>query len=400
MEQNERETKRRRALKEKYLSTFGKYPEALISSPGRSEIIGNHTDHQCGCVITSAVNIDILSACGARGDMTVCIHSEGFAPFSIDISDTAPIIGERGQTAALVRGVAFRLSEAGHKIGGFNAAVVSDVASGSGLSSSAAVENLIVKIFCVLFGNELSPLEAALISKAAENDYFGKPCGLEDQLSSALGGINFIDFADLNNPVIRPVNADFADFGHRLVITHTGKSHHDLTDDYSKITEEMGNVSRFFGVKYLRQVNEETFFGKLSEVKRVCGERAALRAIHFFAENKRSNSAACALEEGRFDEFLRLVRESGQSSFMYLQNVYSPADAESQGLSLALALSGVILGKAGAYRVHGGGFAGTISAIVPESLCGEYIGRMEGVFGVDSCKMLTVRREGPVELPL
>ena len=377
------------------------FPQAqkiyMISAPGRTEISGNHTDHNHGKVLAAAVNLDTLAAVSPRADNVVIIHSEGYAPISLSLDNLSPVESEAGSTAALVRGVAARMKELGYEVGGFQANVTSTVRSGSGLSSSAAFEVLLCAIFDKLYNAGDMPFKLrAQISQYAENVYFGKPCGLMDQMASSAGGLVYIDFAD-SDPEVRALSYDFAAKGFSLVVVNTGGSHDDLTADYAAIPAEMKAVAAAMGKEYLREIPAEDFFAALPTLRYKLTiqnkERALLRAAHFFHENQRVEKQFAALQQDDLDTFLNLVIESGRSSFCYLQNIFaSPAHQE---LGLALMLSEQLLSGKGAWRVHGGGFAGTTLNFVPTDFLPEFIRRMEAVFGKDSCNVLNVRPIGP-----
>ncbi len=382
-------------LKEKFRSLFPESEPVIFSAPGRTELGGNHTDHQHGRVLCAAVELDILACAAPNGTDKIRIHSEGYAPFEVAIVDTAPVLGEENTSAALVRGIAARISELGYAVGGFDAYVVSEVLPGSGLSSSAAFEvltgTIINHFFCA---DKLRPEEIAQIGQYAENVYFGKPCGLMDQMASAVGGAVAIDFADPASPVVRRIDFDFTASGYTLCIIDTRSEHGDLTEDYAAITREMGAVAARFGKEHLRDVDENTFRAAIPEIRKICGDRAVLRALHFFAENKRAALEAEALEQGDFARFLALVNESGNSSALLLENLWSPAAPARQALTLALAIGKELLGGRGAIRVHGGGFAGTVQAFVPNDILTDFTAGMESIFGSGCCHALKVRSSG------
>lgn len=371
----------------------------LFSAPGRTEVGGNHTDHQLGCVLAGGVNLDVISVASKNDDMTVRIKSEGFDMDTVDMNVMIPQPNETEHAASLIRGVCARLSQLGYKIGGFDAYTTSNVLKGSGLSSSAAFEVLIGNMVSYLFNDgKIDAVTIAQVSQYAENEFFGKPSGLMDQMASSVGGFTAIDFADKEHPVIEKVDFDFASCNHSLCIVNTGGNHADLTSEYAAVTGEMRKVANFFGQDVLRKVDENEFYSKIGELRLMFGDRAVLRAIHFYEDNARAQQERDALKAGKFDEFLELVNDSGRSSFMKLQNVYSSLNVAEQGLSLALALSGHVLGKRGAYRVHGGGFGGTIQAFVPNDLLEEYRNTIEQVFGHDSCYVLNIRPIGGTKI--
>lgn len=385
-------------LLERFSETFGKDRSVeLFSAPGRTEIGGNHTDHQHGRVLAAAVNLDVIAAVSKNSDNVIRIHSEGFAPDAVDISDLTPLREEREKSASLIRGVAAALAERGYLVGGFDACTTSNVLKGSGLSSSAAFEVLVAHILSHLYNDgKVDAVTAAKVSQYAENEYFGKPSGLMDQTASSVGGFVAIDFADPKSPVITPVEFDFGSAGYHLCIVNTGGNHADLTGEYAAITAEMGSISAHFGKTVLRDVDEDAFYRSLPELRSLYGDRAVLRVMHFFDDNRRALLERDALKSGDFSEFLRLISESGRSSAMLLQNIYAGSHPDEQGLSLALALSARILGANGAYRVHGGGFGGTIQAFVPAGLLEDYKAALESVFGSGSCHVLQIRGAGGI----
>ncbi len=374
-------------------------PIYMISAPGRTEIAGNHTDHNRGKVLAAAVNLDTLAAVSPRSDGVVNIHSEGYPALSISIApdQLEPRKEEEGTTAALVRGVAHGMQQEGLTIGGFDAVVTSNVRSGSGLSSSAAFEVLICAIFDQLYaGNRLDAKKRAIISQYAENVYFGKPSGLMDQMASSVGGLCFIDFQN-PDPQVTALSYDFAKAGYQLVVVNTGGSHDDLTPAYAAIPEEMKAVARCLGQPDLRSVLPEQFLRKLPLIRQLLkgknADRAILRASHYFEENNRVTRLVQTLQHNDLPEFLRLIIDSGRSSFEYLQNIFATADR--QELALALMLSQRRLEGQGAWRVHGGGFAGTTLNFVPSAMLDCFVKDMENVFGQHSCNVLAIRPEGP-----
>jgi len=379
-------------LKQQFVKQFGKEAEYVFSAPGRSEISGNHTDHQHGCVMAAAVNRETLAAVAENGTMTVNLLSEGYPMCTVDLTDLSVHGEEAGKTTALIRGVAAKFAENGLR--GFDAYVTSTVLSGSGLSSSAAFEVLIGVIFNRLLNAGRTPVEIAQIGQYAENVYFGKPCGLMDQMASSVGNIIGIDFADPARPVLTPIPFDFATSGYSLCIIDSGASHADLTDEYAAITQELKTVCRMFGKEVLRDIPEEAFYARLAEVRKEAGDRAALRAIHFYAENKRVQLQTQALLNHDFETFLRYVKESGSSSWRLLQNVIPAGRKEAQEVALALALAEKLLGGRGACRVHGGGFAGTIQAFVPNDMLEACRAGMDAVLGEGSCQVMSVRPQG------
>ncbi len=388
------------AAADRFDTLFGERREiALFSAPGRTEIGGNHTDHQRGRVLAAAVNLDVIAVASANRDNVIRIKSEGYEMDVADLAHLAPQAAEQGKSAALIRGIAARFAALGYRIGGFDAYTTSDVLSGSGLSSSAAFEVLVGTILNHLYnGGEISAPVIAQIGQYAENEYFGKPCGLMDQTASAVGGFVAIDFANPDSPVIEQIPYDLASSGYALCIVNTGGNHASLTPDYAAIPAEMLEVAAQFGKQYLRDVPQQEFYEKIASLRGAVSDRAILRALHFFADNKRALQQAKALQGGNFAEFLELVQASGRSSWQYLQNVYAPSVPREQGLSLALALTAQILSQQGAWRVHGGGFAGTIQAFVPNALLDGYRREMERVFGEDTCHILSVRPMGGIRV--
>ena len=374
----------------------------MISAPGRTEIGGNHTDHNNGKVLAAAVNLDALSAVTKRDDMQVNLYSEGYAPLSISLDDLSLNEDEKGTTTSLLRGVASKLKELGFTIGGFDAVIQSTVRGGSGLSSSASIEVLFCSIFDTLYNdNSLDFKTRAIISQYAENVYFGKPSGLMDQMASSCGGLAFIDFKDAD-AIVKPIAYDFSTKGYSLVVVATGGSHDDLTDDYAAIPVEMRAVASFFGEQNLRPVSLEDFMRNIPAIRKKLDipnkDRAILRAYHYFTENTRVVKEADALMQDDIDQFLNLIIESGRSSYDYLQNIFCKFDQ--QQLSLALMMSEHLLHNKGAWRIHGGGFAGTILAFVPDSQLTKYLRDMREVFGDDSCDVLDIRPVGPACIPL
>jgi len=369
--------------------------ERFFSAPGRVEIGGNHTDHQHGCVLAAAINLDTKCSAIPNGTNTVNLKNEQYGSISVNLDSLNVRDEEKETTYALVRGIAAWFVERGHKISGFDATVSSTIPVGSGLSSSAAFEVLIGNVFNGLFDAALSPLEIAIAGKFAENVYFGKPSGLMDQAASSFGGFSKIDFFDPESAIVKPINADLS--GYSLCVVAPGGDHADLTYEYAAIPVEMKTVANHFGKEYLRDVPPDAFYSGIGQMKHL-SKRAILRAIHFFDDHERVSKQADALERGDISEFLKLVIESGRSSLAYLQNVFSSSDPHNQELTLALALSERILSGKGAWRVHGGGFAGTILAFVPDELKDTYSKQMNDVFGNECCLFLSVRKEGGMEI--
>ena len=353
---------------------------ALISAPGRTEIGGNHTDHNHGRVLAAAVNLDTLCAVTPRNDMTVQFHSHGYSPIEISLDDLSVHDDEKGTTMALIRGVAAGMKEAGYRIGGFDAVVTSTVAGGSGLSSSAALEVMLTGVLDALYNRfDMPYVLRAQISQRAENIWFGKPSGLLDQMASAAGGLVTVDFRDPAKPEVQALQYDFARKGYALVVVATGGSHADLTDQYSAIPAEMRAVARCCGQSVLRDVTAEELTARAAEIRKSAGDRALMRAFHFVNEDARVPEQVKALREDRMEDFLQLIIDSGRSSYMYLQNVYGPGT--DQSLSLALCMAEEMLAGKGAWRIHGGGFAGTTLNFVPTAEVGRFVETMDRTSG-------------------
>ena len=382
-----------------FFEAFGGEPTRYFSAPGRTEIGGNHTDHQRGRVLAAAVNLDTVAAVRPNGTDKIRILSKGYPMCEIDVKELVPKEDEINTTTALIRGVAARLAELGFKVEGFDAYCESTVLPGSGLSSSAAYEVLIGTIIDYLFFDaKVSQAEVAQIGQYAENVFFGKPCGLMDQTASAVGNLVTIDFFDKDNPVIKPVNFDFSSCGHALCIIDTRASHADLTDEYAAIPGEIKMIAEYFGKEVLTQIEEKDFFAEIPKLREKCGDRAVMRAVHFYQENARVPKQVEALEKGDFETFLSLVKESGYSSYMYLQNVIPAGYKEHQDVALALAMCEHLLDGKGAYRVHGGGFAGTVQAFVPFEILEKFREGIDSVLGEGACHVLDIRPQGGVEM--
>ncbi|WP_028520882.1 galactokinase [Ruminococcus flavefaciens] len=393
----------------RYLSAAEKFsvmcPECdeihVYSAPGRTEIGGNHTDHQHGCVLAAAVSLDIIAVVSFHDEGVVRVRSEGYMADEIDLSSLEVNAAEKGTSAALIRGIAAKFAEMGVKIGGFDAYMTSEVVSGSGLSSSAAFEILTATIINEQYNQgKASAAELARIGRFAENAYFGKACGLMDQTVCAEGGAVFIDFAEPDAPKMSSLHFDFDKAGYSVCITDTRGSHADLSADYDAVAAEMKSVAEAMGGEYLRECDEERFYAELPALRQQCTDRALLRAAHFFAENSRAAQESEALTDGDTERFFELVGQSGTSSAELLQNLYSAGDPQVQPVTLAIMLSKRFLRGAGAVRVHGGGFAGTIQAFVPNYLTTDYATEMERIFGAGCCYVLTVRPVGGCELRL
>lgn len=378
----------------KYVSLYGDTDVEIYSAPGRSEVGGNHTDHQHGCVLAAAVNLDAIAVVG-RVDNKIKVLSDNFDIAPINLEDLEIKKAEEGTSEALIRGVCARLKELGYNVGGFNAFITSDVLMGAGLSSSAAFETIIGTIISGLYNDmTIDPVVIAQVGQYAENVYFGKPCGLMDQCASSVGSLINIDFNDVAKPIVNKVDVDFSKFGHSLCIVDTKGSHADLTDEYAAIPMEMKKVANYFGKEFLREVDEENFFNDIAGARKACQDRAVLRAIHLFEENKRVDQEVKALNNSDFETFKKVVKESGDSSYKFLQNVYANCDVQNQSVSIGLAMSEKIIGRNGVCRVHGGGFAGTIQAFVKDEFVTAYKTEIERVFGKGSCHVLKVRKYG------
>ena len=390
---------RKAALDAGFAAAFGGTPERYFSAPGRTEIGGNHTDHQRGRVLAAAVNLDTQAAVRLNGTNVIRIQSQGYPLCEVDLNVLIPQESEINGTASLIRGVAARFTELGCKVEGFDAYCESTVLPGSGLSSSAAYEVLIGTILNHLFFDcKVSAPEVAMIGQYAENVFFGKPCGLMDQTASSVGGLVTIDFFEKDNPDIRSVNFDFSTCGHALCIIDSRASHADLTDEYAAIPGELKLICAHFGKDVLTQIDPADFYAAIPALREKCGDRAVMRAIHFYQENERVPQQVAALEEGNFDKFLALVKESGFSSFMYLQNVIPAGRTRNQEMAIALGLCEHYLRDRGAYRVHGGGFAGTVQAFVPFDLLESFRAGIDGVLGEGACHVLSIRPQGGVEM--
>lgn len=383
-----------------FCANFGSDRElSLFSAPGRTEIGGNHTDHQQGCVLAASVNLDVIAAVSLNNENLIRLQSEGYPLDIINLDELTPQMSEYNQAKALIKGVVAKFKEMGYQIRGFDAYTTSNVLKGSGLSSSAAFEVLIGNILNGLFANSsVSDVEIAKIGQYAENVYFGKPCGLMDQMASSVGAVVSIDFKDLENPIIEKIDFDFSKSSYALCIIDSGADHADLTDEYAAIPYEMKKVAQIFEKEVLRDVDETLFMENLPKVRERCGDRAILRTMHFYADNRRAILEAEALKKGDFERFLDLVKESGRSSYMYLQNVSVAGCSENQEVALVLALCDKILKNKGAFRVHGGGFAGTVQAFVPLSMLEEFKTRIEKAIGEKCCHVLSIRPIGGIRI--
>ena len=377
----------------------GEREVSLYSAPGRTEIGGNHTDHNHGLVLAGGISLDAIAVASKNDEGVIRIKSAGYPMDVVECNDLDVKAEEEGRSKAIVRGIAARFKELGYNVGGFDATTASQVLSGSGLSSSAAFEVLVCKMLNYLYNDgKIDPVEIAKISQYSENVYFGKPCGLLDQMACSVGGFVRIDFEDTSKPIIEKIDFDFGKFGHSLVIVDTKGSHSDLTDEYAAVRSEMESVAEYFGKKVLREVDKSDVVKNAGAIAKKLGERAVLRALHFYGENEKVTAQAKALAEGDFEAFKDLIIASGRSSYMYNQNVYTCKAPKNQPLSLALQISELILSGKGAWRVHGGGFAGTIQAFVPNDLIGEYTDAMKSIFGDDACYVLSIRPFGGIEI--
>ena len=379
---------------------YGKGREIRIfSAPGRSEIIGNHTDHQHGMAIAAAVNLDIAAIVSENGSDIINIKSKGYSPDIININEPEAKEEERTHSASLIRGIVSRYTAMGYKIKGFDAYTVSDVLKGSGLSSSAAFEVLVASIINILFlDSALSPIEIAKMSQYAENVYFGKPCGLLDQTAAASGSFVFIDFANTEAPKVEKMDFDIAQSGYSLCIVDTGGNHSDLTDDYADIFSELKELCTLFGKEFLRQIPKEEFLARLPELNAKISQCAIIRAMHVYDENERVLKMKKAINAKDIGAFLKLIGESGNSSYKYIQNAYSLSAPQAQGIPLALKLTEDFLQGDGACRVHGGGFAGTILSFIPTGRVAEYKEYIERVFGKNKCHIINIRPAGGIEI--
>lgn len=371
----------------------------LFSAPGRTEVGGNHTDHQHGEVLAGSVDLDVIAIVSANGSGTVRIKSEGYPMDEIDLGELEIIKSETGRAAALIRGVCAAFKNNGYSVGGFDAYTTSNVLKGSGLSSSAAFEVLVANIVNGLFNDKaVDAVTIAKYSQFAEREFFGKPCGLLDQMASSSGGFTYADFNNPEDPKVEKIELDIKKSECTLCVVDTGGNHADLTQDYADVTIECKKVSRALGVEFLRDASEDTFYKSIAVLRNSCGDRAVLRAFHFFNENRRVEEQKAALKSEDFKTFLRLVNESGESSYKYLQNLYPTSNPSEQGLCLAIALTSQFLNGEGACRVHGGGFAGTIQCYIPSNRFAEYKSMIEAVFGVGSCVEISIRPVGGYEL--
>lgn len=397
-----KQSERYQRLDAEYLRYFDEQERFFFSTPGRTELSGNHTDHNHGRILAASVNLDSIAVVTKNNSQKIVLRSEGFSrPFEVNLNRLEVDEKEKGTTSALIRGIAARFEELGYKTGGFSGCMTSDVMPGSGLSSSASVEVLIGSIFNYLYNDDQIPSETiAQIGQYAENKYFGKPCGLMDQMACAVGGIMTIDFKNPHYPLVDKVEFDFDKENYGLIIVDTGGNHVDLTDDYSAIPAEMKATANLCGGEVMRDIDPKEFIRMIPQIRKTLGDRAVLRGLHFIAENDRVVNQVNALENGAFNTFLNLVKESGNSSFKWLQNIYTTKNIKEQGVTLALALTEDFLTQigTGACRVHGGGFAGTIQVFLPNRHIKEYIDAIVKVFGSDSAMILKIRPVGTLYL--
>ena len=399
LDDSKMEYQRNRYVKamEKFEELYGEAEVEIYSAPGRSEVSGNHTDHQHGEVLAASINLDAIAV--VKKNDIIRVVSDDYDMITISLDDIAKKEEEEGTTTALIKGVLAGLRTRGNAIGGFDAYITSDVLIGAGLSSSAAFETVIGTIVSGLYNDmKVSAVDIAIIGQYAENVYFGKPCGLMDQMACSVGSLVHIDFADKENPVIDLVNVDFAKYGYSLCITDTKGSHADLTHEYAAVPAEMRAVAAVLGKEVLHGTSMEDLLNNAEEIREKAGDRAFLRALHFVTENVRVQNAVASLREEDFDGFLKMIKSSGDSSYKYLQNVYTNQDVRHQNVSVALAVSDAILGNNGVCRVHGGGFAGTIQAFVKNDAVKEYKEALDSVFGEGACAVLKVRKYGGMKV--
>ena len=386
------------------LNTFGELfgfnrDVCIMSAPGRTEVCGNHTDHNNGKVLAASINLDAIAVVSKNDDNIIRVKSKGHKMNVVDLSNLTPDEKRFGDSTTLVQGVAAGIKELGYEVKGFDACTASDVMGGSGLSSSAAFEVLLGTVLSYLYNDgKVSEVDIAKVAQYSENAFFGKPCGLLDQMASSVGTFVTIDFKSTKEPVIKKVDFDFSKSGHSLCIVDTGGNHSDLTDDYAAVRSEMESVAKAMGKNVLREISYEDFMSAIPQLQDKVNDRALLRAIHFYNENRRVDAAVKCLENGDFEGFKSIIIESGISSFTLNQNVYTPKNPTEQKLSLALAVSEAILKGKGAWRVHGGGFAGTIQAFVPNDLLDTYKTAMEDIFGKGNCYVLIIRPVGGTQV--
>ena len=393
--------------KERYLKAVDKFSEIygagesvqIFSAPGRTEICGNHTDHNYGKVVAGSVNLDVIAVVCPNNSDIINIQSEGYPEDSVNINENDVIDSEINKSISLIRGTVSRFKELGYNVGGFNAYTTTNVLKGSGLSSSAAFEVLVGTILNHLYNNgEISPVQIAKIAQFAENKFFGKPCGLMDQMASSVGGIITIDFEDENNPVIEKIDFDFSSQGYSLCIVDTGGNHADLTNEYASIPGEMKAVANHFGKEVLRKISKQDILDNITVLREKFGDRAVLRTLHFFDENENVVNQAAALKNNDFATFLLYSKKSGNSSYKYLQNVYANIAPNEQGISLALYAAENLLNGKGACRVHGGGFGGTTQNFVPNEQVSVFKDGIEKIFGKNKCHVLIIRKFGGIKV--
>jgi len=391
------------ALMNEFQKVYGADDVALFSSPGRTEIGGNHTDHNYGRVLAGAVNLDMIAVAATNGTNVIRIKSVGYPEFQVDLSELVIDESQFYTSSSIVKGIGARMKQLGYEIGGFDACIDGRVPKGSGLSSSASFEVLIGAVINHLFNNgKMTAVENGIIGQWSENNYFGKPCGLMDQTACSVGGLITIDFKDPSKPIVKEVDFDFVSTGFALVITDVGGGHDDAASqaEYASLPTEMKAVAAVLGAKVLREVTLEQIVDKIPEIRKVTGDRAILRAYHFQGDNQRVVEQVAALENNDFQAFLKMVVESGYSSYMYNQNIFDVVHKDDQVVSIALALSEMVLKGKGAWRVHGGGFGGTIQAFVPQDLLDKYVETLEHVYGKGSCHKLFIRAKGSIKLEL
>lgn len=396
--QNQLPTRRQRLLSliHTFSSIYGDGREVgLYSAPGRTEMGGNHTDHQHGHVLAAAIDLDMVACAGKNDSNTIHVTSDGYPEIRVDLSVLTPVKKESGTTAALIRGIAAKLREMGYPVSGFDACVTSQVLGGSGLSSSAAFEVLMGVVMNDLFCNgDLNAVQIAQIGQYSENVFFDKPCGLMDQLASSVGGITAIDFENPAAPVVEKLECSLSDYGYSLCIIDSGADHADLTDEYASIPREMGEIAAYFGKKVLRQVNFAEFWKAIPALRKKAGDRAVLRALHFYSDNELVTRQKELLQAGKFESFLELVNQSGHSSAECLENIFCCSTPEAQAVSLTIAAARNLLSGKGAVRVHGGGFAGTVQAYVPLGQEEAFRSGMESILGNGCCHFLNIRPGG------
>ena len=386
---------------DKFTELFGDQEVAIYSAPGRSEVCGNHTDHQNGHVLATSINLDAIAIVAPREDGVIELVSDDMPKEVINVNDIEQDPALEGTTTALIKGVVAGIRDYGFKVGGFTAFVTSDVLMGAGMSSSAAFESLIGTILSGLYNDmKVSSVDVAKIGQYAENVYFGKPCGLMDQMASSVGGFVAIDFKNTQAPIIENIPVDFSSYGHALCIIDTKADHADLTDEYAAIPREMKAIAGYFSAECLREISRADVILNMGILRQKYGDRAVLRALHFFEENERVDKLVHSLRHQHFDDFLSSINESGNSSYKYLQNIFAVSDYTHQAVGIALNVAEHALTRKGACRVHGGGFAGTIQAFVPQDILKSFIVDIEKVFGAGSCHVLSIRPVGGTEVEI